>query len=120
MLVFDAPRTNTLTHSQINTFLSIFTFQACLALEFHLAEAEGDAEGEVARVVAGGIAAGEVGVGVGRGTRVGVEDILDVEVERQVAVHQVGTDAEVGGEEGVVAAEEGDLPGGVVDVAEHL
>ena len=93
---------------------------AGLALEFHLAEAHGDAEGDVARAVAGGIAAGDVGVGVGRGTRVGVEDILDVEIERQVTVEQVGTDAEVGGEEGVVAAEEGDLTSGIVDIAEHL
>ena len=68
--------------SHVNHFFSIFTFQAGLALEFHLAEAHGDAEGDVARAVAGGIAAGDVGVGVGRGTRIGVEDILDVEVER--------------------------------------
>ena len=37
-----------------------------------------------------------------------------------MTVEQVGTDAEVGGEEGAVAAEEGDLPGGVVDIAKHL
>ena len=37
-----------------------------------------------------------------------------------MTVEQVGADAEVGGEEGVVAAEEGDLTSGIVDVAEHL
>ena len=37
-----------------------------------------------------------------------------------MTVEKVGADAEVGGEEGVVAAEEGDLPGGVVDIAKHL
>ena len=101
-------------------WLLIIVAHAGLAFKLHFAQAEGETEGDVARAVAGGGAAGDVRIGVGRGTRVSVEDILHIEVERQMPVEQVGTDAEVGGEEGVVAAEEGDLTSGIVDVAEHL
>ena len=48
-------RTNTFSHSEfIQSLLVGRVAGAGLALEFHLAEAHGDAEGNVARVVAGG------------------------------------------------------------------
>ena len=68
---------------------------AAFAFEVHLADAPGEAEADEAAVVAPSVVFGVVGVG-GDGVRVGrLEEVVDLEVEREVAVEEVGAEAEV-------------------------
>ena len=89
-----------LTHSLICGTLAAFAF------EVHLADAPGEAEADEAAVVAPAVVFGVVGVG-GDGVRVGgLEEVVDLEVEREVAVEEVGTEAEVDVEVRFAATEE--------------
>ena len=82
---------------------------AAFAFEVHFADAPGEAEADEAAVVAPAVVFGVVGVG-GDGVRVGgLEEVVDFEVEREVAVEEVGADAEVDIEEWLAATEELDL-----------
>ena len=65
------------------------------AFEIHLADAPGEAEADEAAVVAPAVVFGVVGIG-GDGVRVGgLEKVVDFEVEREVAVEEVGAESEV-------------------------
>ena len=89
-----------LTHSLICGTLAAFAF------EVHLADAPGEAEADITRVVTVAIVVAVVGVdgdGVGIG---GLEEVGDTEVEREVAVEEVGAEAEVNVEVGFRVAEE--------------
>ena len=79
---------------------------AAFAFEVHLAYAPGEAEADETAVVAPAVVFGVVGVG-GDGVRVGgLEKVVDLEVEREVAVEEVGTEAEVDVEVRFAATEE--------------
>ena len=68
---------------------------AAFAFEVHFADAPGEAEADEAAVVAPVVVLGVVGVG-GDGVRVGgLEEVVDFEVEREVAVAEVGTEAKI-------------------------
>ena len=89
-----------LTHSLVCGTLAAFAF------EVHFADAPGEAEADEAAVVAPAIVFGVVGVG-GDGVRVGrLEKVVDLEVEREMAVEEVGTEAEVDVEVRFAATEE--------------
>ena len=73
--------------------------------QFQFAEAQGEAEGDVAAGVLRGGAGGVVGVDGGGGPLVPVEDVVHVEVERQAALEEVGAHAEVDALAGLVDVE---------------
>ena len=64
-------------------------------MEFHLAEAEGDREADETAVGVGGAVAEEVGVGVPGLGAVPVEEVGDVEHQRETFLQEVGTEAHI-------------------------
>ena len=93
---------------------------AAFVFEVHLADAPGEAEADEARVVAPAVVFGVVGVG-GDGVRVGgLEKVVDLEVEREVVVEEVGAEAEIDVEVWLPATEELYLPPDELTVDKHI
>ena len=68
---------------------------AAFAFEVHLADTPGEAEADETAVVAPAVVFSIIRVG-GDGVHVGrLEEVVDLEVEREVAVEEVGAEAEV-------------------------
>ena len=83
---------------------------AAFAFEVHFADAPSEAEADEAGVVTPAVVLGVVGVG-GDGVRVGgMEKVVDLEVEREVVVEEVGAEAEIDVEVWLPATEELYLP----------
>ena len=79
---------------------------AAFAFKVHLADAPGEAEADITRVVAVAVVIAVVGVD-GDGVGVGrLEEVGDTEVEREVAVEEVGAETAVDVEVGLRVAEE--------------
>ena len=79
---------------------------ASLAFKVHFADTPGEAEADITRVVAVAVVVAVVGVD-GNGVSVGrLEEVGDAKVKREVAVEEVGAEAEVNVEIWFFAAEE--------------
>ena len=93
---------------------------ASLAFKVHFADAPGEAEADEATVVAPAVVFGVVGVG-GDGVRVGgLEKVVDLEVEREVVVEEVGAESEIDVEVWLPATEELYLPPDELTVDKHV
>ena len=100
--------------------LSVCGTLAAFAFEVHFADAPDEAEADEAAVVAPAVVFGVVGVG-GNGVRVGgLEKVVDLEVEREVAVEEVGAEAEIDVEVWLPATEELYLPPDELTVDKHV
>ena len=93
-------------HALRGTLRLSFTLTGAL-FEFHLAETEGQADGDAAAV---GLVSGgglHIRAVVCLTPSVPVEDVVGVEVDRQLAVEEVGTKAGIDAVVGKTLAEEG-------------
>ena len=100
--------------------LSVCGTLAAFAFEVEFADAPSDTEADETGVVAPAVVFGVVGVG-GDGVRVvGLEEVVDLEVEREVAVEEVGAESEVDIEEWLAATEELYLPPDELTVDKHV